>query len=168
MRTMLALALALSLATLTAVADAAPRKHRAPRHDSQWMRECIDERTGPVDGVSKTEARKICKAEQPDDEVGAARTQLAIARSNAKVAKAKARVAKAIEACEQAVVDQDLRTGANGLFGGELSGEISSFGGLFGGGRAEIELEPAGVAEHLLLLRGQRRGGTARPRRPLR
>lgn len=110
MRTMLALALALSLATLTAVADAAPRKHRAPRHDSQWMRECIDERTGPVDGVSKTEARKICKAEQPDDEVGAARTQLAIARSNAKVAKAKARVAKAIEACEQAVVDRCVAT----------------------------------------------------------
>lgn len=96
------LALVLSLLAPSA-AIAAPR--RAPKHDTAWMRTCIHERTGPVGGVSRTEARAICKAEQPDDEVAAARAQLSLARANAKVAKARARVAKAIESCEQAVVD---------------------------------------------------------------
>lgn len=111
MRTLAALALIASIA-FPAVADAKPRarKPHAAKRDTQWMRDCIHERTGPVDGVSKSEARAICAAEQPDDEVAAARAQLSLARLNAKVAKAKARVAKAIEACEQAVVDRCVET----------------------------------------------------------
>lgn len=104
MRTLSALVLA--LATLTSIADAKPRHARKPRTDTRWMRDCIHERTGPVGGVSQREARTICTAEQPDDEVAAAKAQLSLARINAKVAKAKARAAKAIEACEQAVVDR--------------------------------------------------------------
>lgn len=103
MRTLTTLALVLSLAS-TAIA----KPHRKPAHrvkDSAWMTTCIHERTGPDGGVSRKEARDICLAEQPDDEVAAAKQQLAEARAAAKLAKAKERVAKAIEACEQAVVD---------------------------------------------------------------
>lgn len=98
-------ALALT-ASLVTIADAKPRRHaRRPHHDSAWMTTCIHERTGPTDGITVTEARRICKAEAPDDEVSAAKSQLALAKANAKVAKARAKAAKAIEACEQAVVD---------------------------------------------------------------
>lgn len=95
--------IAIALALFTSTADARP--HRRSR-DSAWMKACIHERTGPVGGVSHAEARKICKSEQPDDEVVAAREQLKLARMNAKVAKAKARVARAIDACAQAVTDR--------------------------------------------------------------
>lgn len=101
------IAIALTLTTLSTVADAKPRRAaRKARVESKWIRDCITERTGPVGGVSVREARTICKAEQPEDEVEAAKHTLAVARLNAKVAKAKTRVAKAIEACEQAVVDR--------------------------------------------------------------
>lgn len=107
MRTLIA-SLALLLATSTA-ADAKPR--RAKRQtDTAWVKACIRERTGPTGGISTTEARQICRAEQPDDEVAAAKSQLALARANAKVAKAKARIAKAIEACEQAIVERCVET----------------------------------------------------------
>lgn len=98
-------AIALSLATLTSISDAKPRG-RKPRAEGSWMRTCIRERTGPVGGVPVAEAREICRAEQPDDEVAAAKAELSLARSNAKVMKAKARVEKAVRACEQAVVDR--------------------------------------------------------------
>lgn len=98
----------LALATLTSIADSRPR--RAPRTDTAWVRNCIHERTGPTDGISVTEARQICRAEQPDDEVSAAKRELVLARANAKVAKAKARARKAIEACEQAIVDRCVET----------------------------------------------------------
>lgn len=101
--------IAIALALFASIADAKP--HRRSR-DSAWMTACIHERTGPVGGVSKSEARKICKAEQPDDEVAAAREQLKLARLNAKVAKAKERVRKAIEACAQAVTDRCVETAA--------------------------------------------------------
>lgn len=97
----------IALAVLLAaphLADAKPRR-KAHAHDTSWMTTCIHERTGPTDGISVAEARKICRAEQPDHEVSAAKAQLALARANAKVAKAKAKAAKAIETCEQAVVD---------------------------------------------------------------
>lgn len=95
-----------ALALTTSAAWAGPhRKPHARKADTAWMRDCIHERTGPVGGVSFAEARAICTAEQPDDEVAAAKLQLALARSNAKVQKARARARKAIEACEQAVVD---------------------------------------------------------------
>jgi hypothetical protein len=70
------------------------------------MRDCIHERTGPDGGVSKTEARTICTAEQPDDELEAAKSALTLARLNAKVTKASERAAKALLACEQAVTDR--------------------------------------------------------------
>lgn len=100
--------LAILLTSLTA--SAKPRRHRAHRVDSTWMTTCIQERTGPDGGVSKSEARAICKAEQPEDEVSAAKAQLALAKLNAKVAKAKAKAAAAIEKCEQAVVDRCVET----------------------------------------------------------
>ncbi|HKQ66011.1 MAG TPA: hypothetical protein VJZ73_13435 [Methylomirabilota bacterium] len=103
MRTLLA-SLALLLATSTA--DAKPRKAHKPAAQSQWMRDCIHERTGPTDGVSPAEARRICTAEQPEDEVEATKAALVVARLNAKVAKAKARAAKALDACAQAVTDR--------------------------------------------------------------
>lgn len=99
------LALVLSLLAPT-VADAKPRRAKVAKHDTAWMRSCIHERTGPDGGIPVGEARTICLAEQPEDEVSAARTQLKLARMNARIAKAKARVAKAIESCEQAVVDR--------------------------------------------------------------
>lgn len=100
-----ALVLAASLLALH-TADAKPRHaRRKPTAESNWMKSCIDERTGPVGGVSVREARAICKAEQPEDEVSAAKAQLALAKANARIAKARAKAAKAIEACEQAVVD---------------------------------------------------------------
>lgn len=104
MRTLLA-TLALLIATQSAV-DAAPRKARKTTPQSQWMRDCIHERTGPVGGVTLAEARRVCAAEQPDDEVEATKAALLTARLNAKVAKAKARAAKALEACAQAVTDR--------------------------------------------------------------
>lgn len=81
------------------------RKPHARKTDGAWMRGCIHERTGPVGGVSLAEARAICGAELPDDEVEAAKHALALARANARVAKAQAKARKAVEACEQAVVD---------------------------------------------------------------
>jgi len=104
MRNLIA-ALALLLATTSAADAGSHRKPHARKTDGAWMRGCIHERTGPVGGVSLTEARAICGAELPDDEVAAAKQALALARANARVAKAKAKVAKAVEACEQAVVD---------------------------------------------------------------
>lgn len=101
-RTALTLAL---LASLVGIADAKPRRAPRKQHDSAWLTACIHDRTGPVGGVSKPEARKLCKAEQPDDDIEAAKAQLALAKANAKIAKARAKAAKAIEACEQAVVD---------------------------------------------------------------
>lgn len=98
--------IATALALLTSTADSKPRRGRAPHADTAWVRTCIHERTGPTDGVSATEARQICRAEQPDDEVSVARQGLALARANAKVAKAKVRVVKAVRACEQAIVDR--------------------------------------------------------------
>lgn len=109
MRTLTALALALTV-TLTTTADAKPRHARHPRVESRWMRQCIAERTGPDGGVSKTEARAICKAEEPDDELEDAKQQLAIARANAKVTKAQERARKALLACEQAVTDRCVET----------------------------------------------------------
>jgi len=92
---------------ITTTAHAAPRhKAHKPRAESKWVRDCIHERTGPTEGITVAEARRICVAEEPEDEVGAARRGLTLARLNAKVAKAKARVAKAIETCEQAVTDR--------------------------------------------------------------
>lgn len=99
--TLIALAL---LLTATSV-DAKPRKLPHRMRDTAWMKSCITERTGPTDGVTVAEARRICRAEQPEDEVSAAKQQLAVARAASKVAKAKERSHKAIEACEQAVVD---------------------------------------------------------------
>lgn len=93
------------VASLAGIADAKPRRPARKPHDSAWMTTCIHDRTGPTDGITVTEARKACKAEQPDDELVAAKLQLTLARANAKIAKARARAAKAIEACEQAVVD---------------------------------------------------------------
>lgn len=112
MRTMTAIALC--LATLTSTVDAKPRARRphATARDSKWVRECIHERTGPDGGISVAEARKACRAEEPEDLVAAAKSELTLARANAKVAKAKARVAKAIEACEQAIVDRCVATAA--------------------------------------------------------
>jgi hypothetical protein len=104
MRTTIA-ALVLALTTTTAVAAPRHKAHK-PRAESRWMRDCITERTGPTEGLTVSDARRICTAEQPEDEVSAAKAALVLARMNAKVAKAKARVAKAIEACEQAVVDR--------------------------------------------------------------
>lgn len=108
MRTLAAIALV--LASLANIADAKPHHARVAKRDTAWMRSCISERmTNAADNgavnASRSEARAICKAEQPDDDVAAARAQLSLARANAKIAKAKARVTKAIEACEQAVVD---------------------------------------------------------------
>jgi hypothetical protein len=103
MRTLAAIALV--LASLANIADAKPRHARVAKRDTAWMRSCIHERTGPDGGIPVSEARAICKAEQPDDDVAAARAQLSLARANAKIVKARARAAKAIEACEQAVVD---------------------------------------------------------------
>jgi hypothetical protein len=70
------------------------------------MRDCIHERTGPTDGISVKEARTICKAEQPDDELESAKQALTIAKLNAKVTKAGERARKALEACAQAVTDR--------------------------------------------------------------
>jgi hypothetical protein len=101
-------AIALTLATLVTIADAKPHRARKPRVESKWMRNCIAERTGPAEngGLTKAEARGACKAEQPDDELEAARQQLAIAKANAKVAKVQERARKALEACAQAVTDR--------------------------------------------------------------
>lgn len=96
---------ALTIAILLASTVANARPHKTKR-DSAWLTTCIQERTGPTGGVTKAQARAICAAEQPDDEVESAHRQLVLARLNAKVAKAKAHVRKAIEACEQAVVDR--------------------------------------------------------------
>lgn len=95
----------LTLATLYAAPAADAKPHRKAPQLSQWMRTCIHERTGPDGGLSVTEARAICRAEQPDDEVAAAKQQLAEAKAGRKLDKAKERARKAIEACEQAVVD---------------------------------------------------------------
>lgn len=100
--------IAIALALFTSIADAKPRR---PQRDSSWMRECIAERMqnakdNGASNATHAEARKICKSEQPDDEVAAAREQLKLARFNAKVAKAKERVRRAIEACAQAVTDR--------------------------------------------------------------
>lgn len=103
MRTLATLALILATAT---AANARPHRDHKPRHESKWMRDCIHERTGPTDGITVAEARAICKAEQPEDEIAAARAQLALARLNAKVTKAQARIAKAQESCAQAVTDR--------------------------------------------------------------
>lgn len=91
-----------AIIALGSSADAKPRKHKPV---ATWMSDCIHERTGPVGGVSLVEARKICKAEQPEDEVEAAKQALTVARLNAKVLKARARAQKAILACEQVVSD---------------------------------------------------------------
>lgn len=106
MRTLASLALAASLLLVASSSDARPRKSPRRPADSAWVKTCIHERTGPVGGISVREARAICLAEQPDDEVSAAKAQLSLARANAKVLKAKERVRKAVEACEQAIVDR--------------------------------------------------------------
>lgn len=104
--------IAIALAVLATTADAKPRSHkRIAAHDTKWMRECIAER---AQSTSRSDARTICKAEQPDDDVAKAKAQLAVARANAKVSKARERVAKAIEACEQAVVDACVATAVDG------------------------------------------------------
>jgi hypothetical protein len=138
MRTLTALALSLAalVTALVTTADAKPRHHRKPSHDSKWMRDCIAERTGPDGGVSPVEARKICTAEQPEDEIADAKAQLAIARGNAKVRKAQERVQKALLACEQAVTDRCVDTApADG------SADCNTEQGL----RAEYELVCLGV-----------------------
>lgn len=101
MRTITALATVIAL-TLTAHA----KPHRKPPHESSWMRACIHERTGPDGGVSRTEARKICKADEPDDELEAAKSALTLAKLNARVTKAGERARKALESCAQAVTDR--------------------------------------------------------------
>lgn len=106
MRTLSALAAALLLSTTTAAHAAPRRKAHKPHAESNWMRDCITERTGPDGGIPVAEARRICLAEQPEDEVASTKAALVMARLNAKVAKAKARAAKALEACEQAVTDR--------------------------------------------------------------
>ena len=105
MRTLSAFVAALLLST-TAAHGAPRRKAHKPHTESRWVRDCITERTGPTDGVTVTEARRICRAEEPDDEVGAAKAALVLARLNAKVAKAQERMRKAAAACEQAVTDR--------------------------------------------------------------
>jgi hypothetical protein len=102
MRTILA---ALALSLVAGSASAAPHRKPHRQRDTAWVRTCIHERTGPEGGIPVAEARAICLAEQPDDEVSAAKQQLTIARANARVAKAKERAHRAIEACEQAIVD---------------------------------------------------------------
>lgn len=109
MRNLIA-ALALLLATTSAADAGAHRKPHARARETAWMRGCIHERTGPVGGVSLSEARTICKAEQPDDEVEAAKLQLTLAKLNAKVLKAKERARKALDACGQAVTDRCVET----------------------------------------------------------
>ena len=101
-RHILALALTVTAAAAS-FADAKPhRAHRAkPTKATQWMRDCIAERTSA--GTSRIEATKICRSEQPDDDVAIAKRQLDAARLAAKLAKARERVAKAIEACEELV-----------------------------------------------------------------
>jgi hypothetical protein len=109
---LIAIALMLTAST-SAIADAKPhRQARKLRVESKWMRTCIAERTGPTGGVSKSEARAICKAEQPDDELEAAKQALTVARLNAKVTKAQDRARKALEACEQAVTDRCVESAA--------------------------------------------------------
>lgn len=97
--------IALSLVLFTTIASAKPRRTHHKPADSAWLKGCIHERTGPDGGVSPGEARAICLAEQPEDQVEGAKAQLRLARANAKIAKARVKAAKAIEACEQAVVD---------------------------------------------------------------
>lgn len=99
--------ISIMLAASLGVADAKPHRHI---RDSRWVKDCITERTGPTGGIPVTEARKICRAEEPEDEVEASKRQLAVARAKAKLAKAKAKLAKVIEACEQAVVDVCVET----------------------------------------------------------
>lgn len=103
---------ALALVLATSTAHAAPRKAHKPRHESRWMRDCVTERTGPDGGIPVAEARRICAAEQPEDEVEAAKHTLAVARLNAKVAKSQERARKALLACEQAVTDRCVETAA--------------------------------------------------------
>jgi hypothetical protein len=103
MRTITALAAALSLSFT--VADAKPRA-RKPKTDTAWVKACIHERTGPDAGIPVGEARTICLAEQPEDDIEATKQALTLARLNAKVAKAKARAAKALESCGQAITDR--------------------------------------------------------------
>lgn len=106
MRTLTALALVASLAS---AASARPhRQARRPQVDTAWMRDCIAERTGPDGGIAPDVARRACAAEQPDDEVSAAKRALKVARANARVAKARAKARAAIDACETAVVDRCL------------------------------------------------------------
>ncbi len=113
MRTLTSIIAAILLSTTAA--HAAPRhKAHKPRIESAWMRDCIAERTGPTDGVSPVEARRICLAEQPEDEVSATKAALVLARLNAKVAKAKARAAKALESCGQAVTDRCVELAESG------------------------------------------------------
>lgn len=108
MRTLATLALVLSLASTAA---AKPR-HHVPHRAKQtaWMKACIHERTGPDGGIPVGEARTLCLAEQPEDDVDVAKRQLTEARAKAKVVKARERVAQAIEACEQAIVDSCVAT----------------------------------------------------------
>lgn len=119
MRTTIA---ALVLALTTSAVNAAPRhKAHKPRAESKWVRDCIAERTGPTEGITAAEARRICRAEEPEDEVSAAKAALTLARLKARIAKAKARVAKAIEACEEAVVVECENTTLRSTDGGECS-----------------------------------------------
>lgn len=85
------------LATLALTAStgiAAPRKHRA--HSARpseaateaYIVACINERTGPTDGISAREAIKLCTG---------------IAKHQARIDKLAERAAKAIEACEEEV-----------------------------------------------------------------
>lgn len=122
---------------ITTTAHAAPRhKAHRPRVESKWVRDCIAERTGPTEGITVAEARRICRAEEPEDEVSVARRGLTLARLNAKVAKAKAQVAKAIEACEQTVTDRCVE-----LASPDGTTDCDTTAGL----RAEFELVCKGV-----------------------
>lgn len=115
MRTVLASVLAATLAvasfasTSIALAKPAPKAHVQKRlkgaAHTQWMRECIHERTGPDGGIPYAEAYHACLAEQPEDEVDIAKRQLAVAKAKSKANKAAAKARKAIEQCHQAIVD---------------------------------------------------------------
>ena len=107
MRHLAKLALALSLLAPLA-ADAKPRKSS---QSAAWMSTCIHERTGPVGGISQSEARAICTAENPhskhradDPAVALAKRELASAKLQLRIAKATARAARAIELCEEAIL----------------------------------------------------------------
>jgi hypothetical protein len=95
----------LSAALLSAAHAAPHRKTHKSTTGSKWMIDCVYERTGPVGGISKAEARKLCEAEMPDDEIERLSSDLRKARRAARMQKAIERARKAVLACEQAVVD---------------------------------------------------------------